>query len=170
VADERSCEAHTCNIDQRTFKGFLHRWMAATGQLVPALQPSIQATLKQSVASAVKTCTGGPQGNLCSFHWAQETHNSSWTGPIEQMSVLGALLSLMVPQTSVPVTNTTGGTSVGNPDAGSDSRPPTYIAPASTGDRAGGGILTAMVVIAGVGVCAWMNFTDGEDSDKNLDT
>lgn len=55
------------------------------------------------------------------------------------------------------VTNTTGGTSVGNSNAGTGSSATaagTVITPATTADKAGAGILTALVlsgVLGGIG-------------------
>jgi mannan endo-1,6-alpha-mannosidase len=169
VAVERSCEPQgSCNIDQRTFKGFMHRWMASAGQLAPYAMNDIQSVLKTSAAAAVKTCTGGPQGTLCSMNWATGQYNGSWGTAVDQMSVLGALTSLIAPSTVAPVTNATGGTSSGDPNAGGDAKPPNYVAPATTGDKAGASVLTILVVILGVGAFAWMNLPDDGGSLRNL--
>ncbi len=68
------------------------------------------------------------------------------------MSALGVIHSAMVQipgqKIVAPVTNSTGGTSVGNPAAGtggSDDNP-LDIRPATGGDRAGAGILTTLVL------------------------
>jgi mannan endo-1,6-alpha-mannosidase len=72
------------------------------------------------------------------------------------MSVLGALLSILpVP---VPLTNTTGGTSKGDPDAGTNSTASeTIFRPVTTGDKAGAAILTMTVLAAAVATFYWMN-------------
>ncbi len=74
------------------------------------------------------------------------------------MNVLGALMSLLVDLERVtsPLTNSTGGTSEGNPSAGSD--PPILLplGPLSSRDRAGAGVLTAVVIVGMISTMLWM--------------
>ncbi len=72
------------------------------------------------------------------------------------MSVLGALTSLLALDTKAPVTNQTGGTSVGNPDAGSERSPYNQLSPVTTGDRAGAGILTVVAITFASASLWWM--------------
>jgi mannan endo-1,6-alpha-mannosidase len=81
------------------------------------------------------------------------------TGVGQQMSALEVIISTQIGRIQAPFTNTTGGTSVGNPNAGAGSVDTTDELtndPVTTGDRAGAGILTAVVVVALVGGVAWM--------------
>jgi mannan endo-1,6-alpha-mannosidase len=67
------------------------------------------------------------------------------------MSALSVIQSNLITQAPELVTNDTGGTSVGNAAAGSGSSgdSATVITPATGADRAGAGILTALL-LAGV--------------------
>lgn len=95
-------------------------------------------------------CTGGQSGRKCGFFWAsghyidpEVTHT---TGAGEAMNVLAAVSSLLVNETKAPVTNKTGGTSKGNPGAGLEGGyEPKKYKPITTADKAGAGILTALV-------------------------
>lgn len=57
-----------------------------------------------------------------------------------------------------PLTNSSGGTSLGNPDAGSQSvTDPAAITPPTAADRAGAGILTTVVLVSVTGFFGWMS-------------
>lgn len=75
------------------------------------------------------------------------------------MNVLGAVMSLLVDSgASAPVTNSTGGTSVGNSNAGSSSD--NFLggsSPATTGDKAGASILTILILISAASTFGWMS-------------
>ena len=74
------------------------------------------------------------------------------------LSVIGT--NLLTPA-MVPLTNTTGGTSVSNPSAGSSTtnstQPDQVTKPITTGDKAGAGILTFLVIVGVVGGAWWIN-------------
>lgn len=75
------------------------------------------------------------------------------------MSALSVIQAMLVDSATDLLTNTTGGTSEGNPAAGTsaqDSSDPTLIQPATTGDRAGAGFLTALLLFGTVGGAAFM--------------
>lgn len=135
------------------YKGFLHRWMAYTAKLAPSTAERIMPLLMSSTKAAVAQCTGGDNGRQCGFHWTSGKFDNL-LGVGQQMNVLGALSSLLALDAPVPVTNKTGGTSMGDPNAGSDR--PTYdqLGPITTGDRAGAGILT-VVAVALASVSLW---------------
>lgn len=140
-----------------SFKGFLHRWLQSTAFMAPYTAEKITPILRSSAQAAVSQCTGGSNGRMCGFRWASGAFDGK-IGACEQMSVLGALISLLPePTTSGVLTNTTGGTSKGDPNAGSDlaSHLPT-LAPITTGDRAGAAIVTAVLVIGGFATFGWM--------------
>jgi len=80
------------------------------------------------------------------------------------MNALGALTSLLVEEevTMPPVTNATGGTSLGNAAGGGDPSVERVDKPITAADRAGAGILT-MISLAGMtGSFAWMSTKFGE--------
>jgi mannan endo-1,6-alpha-mannosidase len=139
----------------RSYKGFLHRWMASTAMLAPFAYDTIMPVLRTSVAAGVAQCTGGDNGRFCGFHWSTGAFDGK-TGAGQQMNVLGGLTALLV--ANPPLTNTTGGTSIGDPNAGSDQTTATPLAEITTGDKAGAGILTAILIAGSLGAFAWMSF------------
>lgn len=170
TATEVSCERPDhiqCNTDQYSFKGYLHRWMATTAQIAPVVADQIMATLKTSAAGAIQSCTDGVDNGdgvttaTCGFRWTTGAYEGP-TGAGQQMSVLGALISMLVltepDKGAAPVTNSTGGTSAGNPNAGSEAdnalRP---LPPVGMKDRAGAGILTAVIMASLLSMVVWIN-------------
>ncbi|KAI1360657.1 putative glycosyl hydrolase [Xylaria arbuscula] len=145
TAIEPGCETGVCTTDMLTYKGFLHRWMAYTAQLVPSTSDRIMPLLMSSAKSAASQCTGGDNGRQCGFHWASGKFDGV-LGAGQQMSALGALISVLAVDSSTPVTNSTGGTSQGNPDAGQSRTTYNELEPVTTGDKAGAGILTVVAV------------------------
>ncbi|KKY32566.1 putative glycoside hydrolase family 76 protein [Diaporthe ampelina] len=158
IAYEVACEEHmTCTTDMLSFKGYVHRWLATMTQIAPFTHDQIMNVLEVSTEAAIKQCTGGSSGTQCGFQWSSGSFDGS-VGAGQSMNVLGAVSSLLVASVGAPVTNSTGGTSVGNNNAGSssdtftgDSRPPT------TGDKAGASILTILVLAAAAGTFGWMS-------------
>lgn len=147
----------SCTTDMLSFKGYLHRWLATATQLAPFLADTVLPILKTSAQAAVSTCTGEENGRTCGFKWATKAYDGS-KGAGQQMNVLGAVSSLLIKQVGGPVTNSTGGTSKGDPDAGMHSDkfrgnddPPT------AGDKAGASILTIVVLASAVGMFGWMS-------------
>ncbi|TDZ99664.1 Mannan endo-1,6-alpha-mannosidase DCW1 [Colletotrichum sidae] len=171
AAYEIPCEFEQgrCSQDMLSFKGYLHRWMAVVAQLVPSTRDAIRPVLRNSTQAAIRQCTGGTSGRVCGFYWTGGQFVSpavdKTSGAGEAMNVLGAVLSVMDPPLP-PVTNATGGTSRGDPNAGMDSHPYREFAPLTTGDRAGAGILTVVVLASAVCIWAWMSFGVSEWDDK----
>jgi mannan endo-1,6-alpha-mannosidase len=113
--------------------------------------------LKTSAQAAVNQCTGGDNGRFCGFRWTSGVFDGR-VGACQQMSVLAALISLL-PEPGVGLlTNTTGGSSKGDPNAGSDlnSHIPTLSA-ITTADRAGAGIVTVILLSVGLACFSWMS-------------
>ncbi|CAK7234239.1 hypothetical protein SBRCBS47491_008881 [Sporothrix bragantina] len=168
AAVEISCELSThiqCTTDMLSFKGYLHRWMAATTQIAPFVHDIIMTTLKKSAAAAALSCDSA---GVCGFRWTTGSYDGM-TGAGQQMNALAALSSLLVDETYVkaPLTNGTGATSVGDPAAGLDTTgvQDGPLAPITTGDKAGASILT-LLVLSGVLVgCAWLS-TDFSEHGK----
>ena len=79
-------------------------------------------------------------------------------GAGQEMSVLAAVSSQLIGSAPAPVTEKSGGTSKGNPAAGAggDNFQKTYK-PITTGDRAGAGILTLLVLGSACGMFGWMS-------------
>lgn len=162
IAVEIPCELPDqikCKTDQFTFKGFLHRWLATTTQLAPYLADPIMAKLRTSAVAAARNCN--PDGT-CGFRWTTPSYDGL-TGAGQQLSSLAAMMSVMVAEKSIapPLTSTDGGTSKGDPGAGSADRggPTEPLAPISQADRVGAGIVTTVILASLLG-CVWWLFHD----------
>ncbi|KAK7757089.1 hypothetical protein SLS62_001107 [Diatrype stigma] len=156
VAFEPSCEPGNCNTDMESFKGYLHRWLGTTAQLAPYTADKILPVLKKSTQAAVKQCTGGDNGRFCGFHWSTGTFDGKM-GAGQQMNVLGALTSIMIQHNPAPLSNDTGGTSQGDFNAGSDETTLPTFRDLTGGDKAGAGILTALLIAGACSAFAWMS-------------
>ncbi|TPX10710.1 uncharacterized protein E0L32_008279 [Thyridium curvatum] len=159
IAFEIACETGmTCTTDMLSFKGYVHRWLVNVAQLCPWTRQTIMATLQTSAAAAVQTCTGGSDGRTCGFQWHMKAFDNS-VGAGQQMDVLAAVSSLLIDGAAPPLTNATGGTSVGNANAGEGSD--TLLgkpAPVTAAEKAGAAFLTLLVMACATGVFAWMSF------------
>lgn len=116
------------------------------------------ALLKPSAQAAAAQCDGGTDGVTCGEHW---TAGSTWDGTYgvgQQMSALSVIQALLIDQAPELVTNSTGGTSVGNAAAGGSTTNSDGIVekPVTTGDKAGAGFLTALVLCGVVGGIGFM--------------
>ncbi|KAG8531415.1 uncharacterized protein KY384_003044 [Bacidia gigantensis] len=162
---EIACEPQqTCNYDQPSFKAYLSRWMAATTQLAPFTFDFIKDKLRDSANGAAGQCDGGTDGMTCGRTW----HSTTWDGKYgvgEQMSALSVIQSNLISKVSGPVTSDNGGTSQGDPSAGGggDNAAEAAIDPnaghsITTADRAGAGILTALVLGSFAGCTWWICF------------
>ena len=156
---ESACEPNNkCDTDQLSFKAYLARWMAATTKVAPFTTDFIMPRLQASAQAAAAQCTGAPDGNTCGTKW---TDNGQWDGTSgvgQQMSALEVIQSTLITNTSGPVTNSTGGTSKGNPSAGTISNSPMEqpAGPVSRGDQVGAGILTALFLVGFTGGTWWI--------------
>ena len=156
---EVACEPNgKCNVDQRSFKAYLARWMAATTVKAPYTRDTIMPLLQTSANAAAKSCTGGNDGVTCGLQWTTGNWDGSY-GVGEQMSALEVIQSNLISNVAGPVTNSTGGISKGDPSAGTggDASPAGILqSNVTTGDRAGAGILTALVLLGVLGGAWWM--------------
>ncbi|KAK0635221.1 cell wall glycosyl hydrolase [Bombardia bombarda] len=165
---EQFCEPRGfCDIDQQSFKGYLTRWMAGTMQMVPDLFKTISPLLQASATAAAQACTGTPDpsefrgipGTACGFKWTEGGFDGL-VGVGEQMNALSAIMYTLVDQVStpVPVTASTGGTSVGDPNAGLDNAkaPGSELPPIKTGDRVAAGFLTTAILFSIMGGSAFV--------------
>lgn len=142
-----------------SFKAYLTRWLASTTQMAPYTYDLIMPKLKTSAVAAAKQCTGGDSGRACGLSWSSGTFDGT-QGVGQQMAAMSAIFVnlLGLQPISGPVTNSTGGTSVGNSNAGSQSNSnPQAITPATGGDKAGAGFVTALVLVSATGMFGWMS-------------
>lgn len=158
VMYEVACEpSGNCNVDQQSFKAYLSRWLAATTKVAPWTHDTIMPLLQKSAQAAALSCSGGSDGVTCGTKWTTGNWDGAY-GVGQQMNALEVIQSNLIDKVSGPVGNKTGGTSVGNPSAGTggDGNPTEPQSIITTGDRAGSGILTALVLIGLVGGAWWM--------------
>jgi mannan endo-1,6-alpha-mannosidase len=162
VMYERACQASgTCNNDQRIFKSFFARALGHTEALISEFSDEIHALLVTSAAAAAQTCVGGTDGMTCGLDWSY----SGWDGYYgvgEQMSALEVIQNVLVSGygSDTPYTNTTGGSSVGDADAGLSTIGETSLDSGkldiTSGDRAGAGIITAVIISVITSGSIWM--------------
>src|SRR3569833_2716756 len=160
---EPSCELPDrlqCNVDQRSFKGYMHRWLASATQMAPIIHDPVMKILRSSTAGAVKSCNGA----VCGFRWNKGSYDGQ-TGAGQQMSVTAALSSLLVDQSStrLPSTSTSGGTSKGDPNAGGTETFHRVFVPITKADQAGAGILTTVLLAGVILTCYWLLSGRSED-------
>ncbi|KAH8600964.1 glycoside hydrolase family 76 protein [Bisporella sp. PMI_857] len=148
------CELGTCNVDQQSFKAYFTREMAATAELAPFSHDVIMTKISVSAMAAVKTCTAGTTGNKCGLKWTTGV-NDAILGVGESMSALEIVQSNLVDKAPGWVSARKGtGNSAGDVNAGLNGDAELeslYTQPATTGDKAGAGILTALILIGVVG-------------------
>lgn len=158
IMQEVACENNgLCNVDQHSFKAYLARWMAATTKMAPYTYDTIIAKLGPSAVAAAQQCSGGDSGRTCGLKWTMGTTWDGSYGVGQEMAALEVIQGNLIAQVAGPVTNTTGGTSVGDPNAGNgEAKNSLPIGPATGGDRAGAGILTAVVLLGFVSMIWYM--------------
>ncbi|KAK8073268.1 glycosyl hydrolase family 76 [Apiospora phragmitis] len=158
IAYEIACEQHmTCTTDMLSFKGYVARWISTATTIAPFLAERALPVLRDSAAAAIKTCTGGANQRACGFAWSTGAFDGS-TGAGQQMDVLGAVSSLLIRGSKPPVTNSTGGTSGGNYNAGIGGDDFTgHTAPITAGDKAGAAILTILLLGGAASLFGWMS-------------
>ncbi|ERF76292.1 hypothetical protein EPUS_04149 [Endocarpon pusillum Z07020] len=159
VMYEVACEPNgKCNVDQRSFKAYLARWMAATMVRAPFTRELLLPLLQTSARAAAQSCTGGSDGQQCGLQWTTGSFDGS-VGVGEQMSAMEVIQANLWDQVPGPVTAERGGISVGDPSAGTGGdQSPGGLDPddVTTGDRVGAGFLTTMVLIGVIGGAWWM--------------
>lgn len=145
---ELQCELQlNCDMDQKSFKAYLARWMAVTSILVPSTASSIIPKLAGSAAGAAGQCDGGTDGQECGMQW----FTTKWDGTDgvgQQMAALSVIGSTLNNASLAPLSFKTGATSKSDPNAGANSNPDTTptFKPITTGDKFGAAIFTILVV------------------------
>lgn len=162
VMYEAACQPYgRCNNDQRCFRGIFSRFLGHTVMFVPSLQDEVLDYLTSSSAAAAQSCSGGNDGHTCGQDW---THDG-WDGVYglgEQMCALECIQNTKAHTISLPLTNRTGGTSTGSNDAGtrsggsSENNLFTDTVKASSGAKAGAGVVTALCLVSLTGLGVWM--------------
>lgn len=162
VMFEQLCEpSGFCNNDQRSFKGYLTRWLAGTTQMAPHTFDVIHPLLVTDATAAAKACVGSPPppafkghaGTACGFRWTTGGFDGS-TGVGEQMNALSAVMYTLVGKVAAPVTADTGGTSQGNVNAKAHEE--IGERPIALGDRVAAGFVTSAIALGVVAGCAFV--------------
>lgn len=158
VMYESGCQpSKRCTNDQRCFKAIYSRFLGLTMQLMPNLASEILSYLKPSAEAAAKSCSGGTDGHTCGLNWFEGYDEQFGMG--EQMCALEAIQNTMAPSKKPPLTKESGGTSKGDPNAGSNSNSEAMTKnelDIATKDRAGAGVLTIVVVSIMCVTAFWM--------------
>jgi mannan endo-1,6-alpha-mannosidase len=148
---EAGCERNprgspgSCNVDQRSFKAYLSRWLAATSILAPWTSDIIVPLLRDSALAAAQSCSGGTDGVTCGHRWWVEGWDGDY-GVGEQMSALEVIQSNLISWVKGPLSDANGGTSKG--DAGAGGVPDGYRHDdLSDRDRQGAAALTVVLVL-----------------------
>lgn len=147
-----------CDVDQRSFKAYLSRWLAGTALLAPFTHDLIMPKLAKAASIAIKVCDGGEFGRQCGQKWSTGVNDQSF-GVGEQMSVLEVVQGNLIDGARGWVSAVAGtGSSKGNPDGGGNKRgeDSNVISPATTGGRVGAGILTVLMVAGVIGGTSFM--------------
>lgn len=148
----------TCDVDQRSFKAYLARWMAGAAVKAPFTYATLKPILEKSAQAAASTCTGGSDGNSCGMYWVTNAFDGN-IGVGEQMSALEVIQANLIDTVEGPATATTGGTSKGDPNAGTDSNvgpDDLTTATVTAADRAGAAIITIAIAFMFIGGACWM--------------
>ncbi|KAG5974118.1 hypothetical protein E4U58_003577 [Claviceps cyperi] len=163
---EQFCEPNKlCNNDQQSFKGYLIRWLAATTQLAPYTYSTIKPLLETAATKAASVCIGspdatkykGPPGTACGYTWIPGGTFDGVVAVGSMMNALDAVMYNLIGKAAPPVTSKTGGTSKGDPSAGSGgTEDPTKLKPLTIADKVGAGIITMLFVVGAIGSTAFM--------------
>lgn len=174
IMTEVACEpVDLCDLDQQSFKAYLSRWMAATIKWAPWTSSRILPLLRSTSKAAVSTCRGGPNGRMCGLKWTNQGKFDGSSGIGQQMAVMEVVLSNMIHSSADPLTNNTGGTSLGDPGAGGQDiarlnpfTPLDFLPLITSSDRAGAGILTAIIIVCLI--CGCIFVLADENSEQTL--
>lgn len=157
ITFEVTCEATLiCNTDMLSFKAYLTRWMAQTTKMAPFTFERIKTALEASAAAANLQCSGGANGRMCGLSWSKGADWDGTMGVGQQMAAMEVIQSNLIQHVKAPVTNSTGGTSQGNPTAGTNPDPLIPDDPPAMSDKAGAGVLTAVVLLLATFMWSWM--------------
>lgn len=160
VAVEVACENNfQCNVDQHSFKAYMARWMTASTKLAPFIHDNVMAKMSASAAAAALQCAGGANGRWCGLRWQDGPKWDGTQGVGQQMAALEAIQANLIDLVAGPLTNATGGTSTGDPAAGSDIKntvTPTVFGPNTRRDKIGAGVVTGILIVSLFGMVGFM--------------
>lgn len=153
---EAVCEPNgKCDVDQRSFKAYLARWMAATTKVAPWTYDTVLPYLRSSAMVAAQSCSGGTDGVTCGHKWWVEGWDGKY-GVGEQLCALEVIQSNPIERVKGPLSSETGGTSKGDASAGQGGDEEEQVVPTglTKADRIGAIALTVVLAI-GTFAVAW---------------
>lgn len=158
VMFEVACEQNgKCNTDQRSFKAYLSRWMGYTMIVAPWTKDIMWNRVQTSAKAAAAQCNAGNDKSTCGLKWTENGVNDGSVGVGEQMAAMEVMQNLLIAEVPGPATEKAGGISKSDPAAGSEAQAqPTTFDEITTGDKAGAGFLTTLVLIGIVAGAWWM--------------
>lgn len=150
-----TCEASSrCYVDANgpLFKGLTVSWLSDIALIIPELKEKILPKLQVSAKGAANSCTGNNE-NLCGNHWyGGYDEQNSMENAISGSQIMSAVMLKFLGDSSKPVSTATGGNGSSDPNSGTrKTSGPETLAPITTADKAGAGILTAVFVCLTVG-------------------
>jgi mannan endo-1,6-alpha-mannosidase len=166
IMTEVACEpVDRCNLDQESFKAYLSRWIAATTKWAPWTYDRVKPLLASSAIAAASTCTGGDNGRMCGLKWNTKKWDNT-TGVGQQMAAMEVVLANTIQRSRPPVTGDNGGTSAGDPGAGSADigRKDRAFPPVSAAEKAGAYMLTILTIL---GLVAGSVFVMLDENDQS---
>jgi mannan endo-1,6-alpha-mannosidase len=152
-----------------SYKAYLTRWMASSTKVAPFITARVMEVLTSSAKAAALQCSGSPadhpNGRMCGLSWSKGAQWDGTSGVGQQMAALEVVQSLLVKEANDPLSSNTGGTSVGDPGAGTQdpaAQDPTAKKLATTGDKAGAAILTLVTIGVVVAGLVWVSLPEGK--------
>lgn len=158
VMYEAACQPTLrCNNDQRSFKAIFSRFLGLTCLMAPSMSEEIQSYLSSTFPYVLKSCSGGTDGHTCGLDWSKGEWDGFY-GLGEQMSALELILNRLVSTKPPPLTLATGATSKTNETAGHRRTQAAVFREitVTTKDKAGAGVITAIVLICLLAASWWM--------------
>ncbi|CAN3364974.1 mannan endo-1,6-alpha-mannosidase Dfg5p [Diutina catenulata] len=148
-----------CNNDQRSFRSLWSRSLQLTSVLIPETYDDIRTYIEKSATGAIASCNGGSDGITCGMDWSKGTWDGVY-GLGEQMCALEVTLALLAREVPPPLSVKTGGTSKSEPEAGLNTVDYTNqnALDIKGKDKAGAGVVTAIVLAILLGASIWMLF------------
>lgn len=141
VLYEVACEKNgMCNVDQKSFKGYLSRFWAKSAMLVPDIADKVTSLLQTSAEAAAESCSGGDDGVTCGQKWYVGGWDGTW-GVGQQLTSMETIQALLVAQGGQPLVQdgvslkgpgTPGHASAVSPSSTKAAAPKTTSAPKST--------------------------------------
>lgn len=163
IMTEMTCATPTgnrCNNDQRSFRSLFARSLGLTAALVPSTYDQIyNGYIVPSAEAAAQSCSGGSDGVTCGFNWGFPGWDGYY-GLGEQIGA-GEVVMTLITANHPPLTPETGGTSESVPSFGNTTSATAHnpnVITVTTGDKAGAGVLTGVVLGATLAAAVWMLF------------